>query len=553
MSSLGIGGSHVERFVVLCIVLSVVASVAWIVPQFVQVVPTAAANFAAAPRLAPECGICPSLDDAELCRGAIAAAVANAVASTPLAPCASPTRGPCPSPSGAENCSAAVFAAEMAAATAATAACPISCPAAPVLPAASSAPGIDSAASTHFGGASLVSLPWQRRVTFRSWDGVNSDSPLLCRNAQASIVPRSPTIFDRCPGDPNYGGVGTPGWSTLLSKLLEVSCAYSPNSPIERRYFWNTPSPSASVFIVFVQAQPVGETLAARKVRKALTRFTLNRLRDQFGSTLELMVVELFDVELDEERDFGLGVVNMASSHLNFEGQDWAMYQLGINSISHRLAQFRWVIVMNDQMVGPFASLPGELAAAESADMYITSSLPGCCIRGFFIAFRSSLVATPGWKTYWERVAFPCEKLGPMFLGEGALNKEPLSWTNCVTSTLHPLSSTNSLATMTATSSPFIYRKGLVAAFPPHASNSPGSITNADALFFFLANYSVKVHVEPCKLRRRERALTPFNGVVKLLRAATEMKPGDGSVLDANMADPINRWLHEFAEGFPVQ
>ena len=58
------------------------------------------------------------------------------------------------------------------------------------------------------------------------------------------------------------------------------------------------------------------------------------------------------------------------------------MYQLAINSVMHRIAQFKWVIVMNDQMVGPFAPLPAVLAA-ESADMYVTSSLPGCCIRGF--------------------------------------------------------------------------------------------------------------------------------------------------------------------------
>lgn len=510
MSAFGVGGSHIERFVVLCMVLSVIASLTWILPQFVQVVPTTAVIFAAAPRLAPECGICPSLDDAELCRGSVAAAVANAVASTPLAPCALPASVLCPSPSGAENCSAAVFAAETAAASAATAACPIACPAAPVFtPVATSAPAPgngSAAASIHLGGVPFALSPWQRRVAFRSWDGVDPDSPLLCRNAQASIVPRSPTIFDRCPGDPIYGGVDAPGWTTLLPKLLSLSCAYSPVLASERRYFWNTPSPSASVFIVFVQAQPVGETLAARKVRKALTRFTLNRLRDQFGSTLELMVVELFDVELDEERDFGLGVVNMASSHLNFEGQDWGMYQLGINSVAHRFAQFRWVVVMNDQMVGPFASLPGELAAAESSDMYVASFWPHCCVRGFFIAFRSSIVSTQIWRNYWERVAFPCEKLGPMLMGEGVLNKDPLHWTNCLTSTTFILSSFNSLAEMTASSSPFLYRKGLVTAFP---SQNSSSVADIGALLSFLSTYNVSVHVETCPMPRRTEAFVP--------------------------------------------
>jgi len=543
---MNVGGSLVERLAVVCIVLSAIASLAWIVAP---VTPEAAANFAGSLHVAPECGVCPSLDDPELCRGAVAAAAAATAASTaanssmsawpsasPPLQCATTTCSLCPSPNSAEYCSAAV----LAAASAATAACP----AAPLCaPALASVPN-GTAALAKNDGADLVSTQWQRRVAFRSWDGVDPTSPLLCRNAQASILPRSPTIFDRCPGDPNYGGVGTPGWTTLLPKLLGVACLYSPGSPSERRYFWALPSPAASVFIAFVQAQPVGETLAARKVRKALTRFTLSRLREQFGDTLELMVVELFDVELDEERDFGLGVVNMASSHLNFEGQDWAMYQLGINSVAHRLAQFRWVIVMNDQMVGPFASLPGELAAAESADMYITSSLPGCCIRGFFIAFRSSLVATPGWRTYWERVAFPCEKLGPMFLGEGALNKEPLFWTNCMTSTLHPLSSTNSLATMTATSSPFLYRKGLVAAFPPQGGDGSEKIADADALFSFIKNYSVNVHVEPCKLRRRRRALSPLLGEARALRSWDESELE--TVTEVEEAEQTERWRREF-------
>ena len=65
----------------------------------------------------------------------------------------------------------------------------------------------------------------------------------------------------------------------------------------------NTPSPSASVFIAFVQAQPLDEPAATRRTRQALTCWTLTRLRAQFGDALELTVVELFDVALDEERD----------------------------------------------------------------------------------------------------------------------------------------------------------------------------------------------------------------------------------------------------------
>ena len=382
---------------------------------------------------APVCGVCPQLDDPILCRGAVSAAIASAAASSsttfPSAAPPVPSAAACPSQDPNELCRAAVAgavasvlaeaeaaarataasavaasaaaaaAAEKAAVTvaAAVAAAPSACPTLPLCPvvptpavAAPFAGALRAAAGganepTAGGAATRTSdstTPWGRRVAFRSWDGTEPFSPLLCRNAQSGVLPRSANIFDRCTADPAYGNVDAPGWPSLLPKLLGVSCAYSSGSPTERRYAWNEPSPSASVFIAFVQAQPIDESAATRRTRQALTRWTLTRLRAQFGDALELTVVELFDVALDEERDFGAGVVNSAVSHLNFEGQDWAMYQLAINSVMHRIAQFKWVIVMNDQMVGPFAPLPAVLAA-ESADMYVTSSLPGCCIRGF--------------------------------------------------------------------------------------------------------------------------------------------------------------------------
>ena len=150
------------------------------------------------------------------------------------------------------------------------------------------------------------------------------------------------------------------------------------------------------------------------------------------------------------------------------------MYQEGLQAAWHRLAQFEWVIVMNDVMVGPLAPLEQYLsrAAARGAGVFLTSNWGGCCMRGFFVAFSRARVASESFRHFWQRASFPCGKLGPMFVGEASLSQAPLWWgRSCATATQHPLSKTDDLATMVASGSPFVYRAGLVRAFTDEQTN----------------------------------------------------------------------------------
>jgi hypothetical protein len=331
---------------------------------------------------------------------------------------------------------------------------------------------------------------WARSIFSRPWDGFEEKNTSSCKNIHKKILPSALDISSSC-HDPKFS-VDSSSWQPLMNQLLSTPCIYFGTSS-QRRYIWNLPSQDSDVFLVFAQAQPPNELPHIKSARKFLSKWTLTKLREQFGNKIEITVVNMFDDFLDEERDFGRGVVNTAISHLNIEGVDFGMYQEGLQSAMHRIHQFKWVIVMNDQMVGPFANLSHILSLSASSDLYVASSWGGCCIRGFFIAYSQKLVSTPLWKTYWERIAFPCGKLGAMFLGEGAMSRPPLLWSNCMTSTTHPLSSGDSLETMKSTHSPFLYRKGLVSAF----------VENMESLTMFLSTYSVIPRVENCRVRWR--------------------------------------------------
>ena len=337
---------------------------------------------------------------------------------------------------------------------------------------------------------------WARRVRFRAWEGLAPDDPRLCVHAQRDILPR-PRASDplgACPDFPDYATGPTPSWRTLGGRLMAVDCLYA-GSRSATPHFLRLPSPNASVYLVFVQAGRPGEGAEERRLRLALSGNTLGRLREQFGLALEITLVELFETSLDFDAIYGAGTVNTAIMGVNAAGQDWAMYQEGIHAVWHRAEQFEWIVVMNDVMVGPVARFDDVLrqAAAGATELYLTSNWGGCCMRGFLLGFHRRLVATAKWRDFWQRVSFPCGKLGAMFVGEAQLSMPPLSWgASCLTSTQHPLSKTDSFAVMLASRSPFLYRTGLVAAF------TEDNATDLPRLLDFINTHEQEPHTEAC-------------------------------------------------------
>ena len=324
--------------------------------------------------------------------------------------------------------------------------------------------------------------------------------PRLCRNAQREILPR-PSLSDPsgpCVEPPGYEVGPNPNWRQLGGKLLSVECLFESSRSIKRNVL-SLPSQNASVYLVYAQFMPSVESEEARRVRIALTAYTLKGIRSQFGSGgIEITLVEMNDaLHIDEVDDlFGAGTVNSVLSNVDAVGQDWRLYQEGLHYAWHRLDKFEWVIVMNDRMVGPVSNFRTVLSQASmsGAGLYLTSNWGGCCMRGFLLGFHAKSVRSSSWRNYWQRISFPCGKLGPIFLGEAQLSVPPLSWgASCVTSTQYPLSKTDDLGTMLLTKSPFLYRTGVVSAF-----TNEENVTDTDTMLAFLSEYSIEPHVEAC-------------------------------------------------------
>ena len=158
--------------------------------------------------------------------------------------------------------------------------------------------------------------------------------------------------------------------------------------------------------------------------------------------------------------------------------------------VVHRLQQWDSITVMNDQMIGPFTHYPTLLAKAFGMrDYLVTSMWPGCCIRGFFIAFARPMIGTDKWQRYWRQAAFPCAKIGPMVVGEGAFGKPPLVWRDeCVTATHQVLGKGMPLQQQMQSHSPFIYRAGLEQAFGH----------NRTAIHSWLHSFNATLQLETC-------------------------------------------------------
>ena len=142
-------------------------------------------------------------------------------------------------------------------------------------------------------------------------------------------------------------------WGHLLGRLMEHDCVYRPTNSTVYTY-QRRPSPTARHYLVLAQAHVPNEADADYHRRTALTRFTLQRLREQMGDSLEMTVVELFDASLPPSL---YPYADTVISNTHKEGQDWGMYQDGIQHVAHRLEQWDSITVMNDQMVGPLHPL----------------------------------------------------------------------------------------------------------------------------------------------------------------------------------------------------
>jgi hypothetical protein len=381
-------------------------------------------------------------------------------------------------------------------------------------------------------GNASADAAWAALVRFREWDGLARSDARLCSNAQRGFVPRPldadlPLGAGGCPASPGYETGPTPAWRTLAGKMMDVDCLYA-GSPSASRLYPALPAPGASVYLVFAMASREDEAPPAARVRLALAAHTLRSLRAQFGARIEITLVELFRDFAEPRRAgelealFGRGTINTVISGVRSQGQDWAMYQEGLQAAWHRLARFEWVVVMNDVMVGPLAPLEAYLAQADrrGARLLLASNWGGCCMRGFFLAFSRAHVASDSFRRFWQRASFPCGKLGPMFVGEASLSQAPLWWgASCATATQHPLSKTDELAVMMASGSPFLYRAGLVRAFTgadaalagagwggagsgERVVAADGNVTDLGALFAFLElnerGGGIEPHIEDC-------------------------------------------------------
>ena len=368
--------------------------------------------------------------------------------------------------------------------------------------------------------ASEEDAAWRSRVEHAAWASIDPASPQLCINAQRGIVPAPDAPFGFC--SQNTAGFSNPmgPWQTLISDLMAVNCTYSA-TPSQQRLTATLPSRNASVYIVYVMSAPFVadkllpppyESFGSHAVRLALINSTLNRLRQQFGDALELTVVQLDDAHIDPARDFGVGVINTLLSATWREGQDWAGYQDGLHVAWDRLDAFEWVLVLNDQMVGPVAHLPDTLALATSAGaaMWATSAMPGgVAVRGFAVGYSRALVNASSWRLYWERIAFPCAKMGPMMMGESLTMHPQLQWHHlfggCAASAAAAIGKGFSLERQKAEApnSAFLYRWGIENKFFPElgrlstkASVAPGLA----AALQWLENTHIDAVIEDCRL-----------------------------------------------------
>ena len=386
-------------------------------------------------------------------------------------------------------------------------------------PTASGSPTLSPTPAVDAGAAA-----WLRNVTFRHWHGPADVAKEMgtCENVLRDFWPKPDSKYSNC--DTFFGGnPSVDSFRPFVTRMYATPCTYR-GSHTATTELLAVPSRSARVYVVYATSAPVinthqgtvrekpYESVGARKMRIALRAWSLRTLREQFGDAIEITVVQ-FDDEVDDEDSYGgPGVVNTLIRGTLSEGQDWAMFQEGLQAAWHRLDAFEWVLIVNDQLTGPVAFLPDvlDLASESGAGLYVASSWKNCCIRGFMVGFHKKLVATESWRTYWERMSWPCAKLGPMYMGEeGATRLPQTQWQwhgGCATSTTSPIGKGHSLAKQRreAPHSPFIYRWALEMEWLRDAAMSDAAVDAAvETALAWLDATRVDAHVTDCGLGNR--------------------------------------------------
>ena len=334
---------------------------------------------------------------------------------------------------------------------------------------------------------------------------IDFDSPQKCPNAQRHLVPKADIPFGPCASSPGFDGTSWEHWHGFGDAMMAINCTYARSKT--QRLVELTPRPlAARVYLVYAMSEnfsprsatdyksPPFENPGQREVRRGIVRSTLKRLRAQFGpDALELVVVQVDDGPLDEDLDFGgAGVVNTLITDTWREGQDFAAYQDGLHYAWDRLDAFDWVLVLNDQMAGPVAFLPDTLALATAARaaLWATISDPDSdCLRGYCAGFSRELVSEPSWRLFFERMYWPCGKMGPMMLGEGGMTQMAATgwhklFGGCAASAPHVLGKGWTLAQHRdfTPNTAFIYRWGIEHEFTPevHRGKEGGFVLTAE-------------------------------------------------------------------------
>jgi hypothetical protein len=288
-------------------------------------------------------------------------------------------------------------------------------------------------------GGQQNSSSWEDLVGFRQWHGTERDDPDACSVKMKSFMPKQDGPFQFCYGDTNGFNILEGPWAQLLDKELNTYCVYH-SQHTQKQKLLTLPSPEASVYFVFVTStilsfRPVddipggalenNEWPALKASRWFHLNWTLSRLREQFGERIEITLVAMDGEEPQEGLHISPGVVNTVVWNVMDDGQDWKLYQVGLQEAWHRLHRFSWVFVGNDQMVGPNSHFPSVIEHLEKVN---AGSWFNSAAQGFLLGFSKALVAENRWRLYWSRARWPCATYVHMLMGESLIFKPPLSF-----------------------------------------------------------------------------------------------------------------------------
>ena len=291
----------------------------------------------------------------------------------------------------------------------------------------------------------------------------------------------------------------------FVNRAMNTDCLYVEDEHVIYQYIKPTVS-NVSHYFVYATAHLPNEDLDVLRRRIMMLNFSINTIRKQFGLDAEIVIVEMYDAYENVSKLFPN--VNTFISNVNRDGYDWASYQVGVMHAMSRMKQFLTVTLLNDQMIGPFNNfhqtlndlfkLKNETSyTGVTGEYYVTSYWSGCCPRSMHQSFSYSLIRTDEWFRYWNRIFFPCVKIGSLVAGEAVMTKEEGfnkgKWLECITTMQgdNPLGKHTHFQRQLATNIAFLYRKGIEDEF----------LADSDAeLKQFLKLYEVVLTFSKCEL-----------------------------------------------------